>query len=199
MLAGARWLASAASGLRVDPERIGIHGLSYGGLNTMQALTRNSDVFAAGVANAPVFNWLSQKRFDVDSSALEFAHQHIPPAFRALPVGPRSDLAGPRWLDTVLANQLLAWDSSPAAHLHQLRSPLLVIQGDADANVDFQESAGIVAGLRARGLGSLVESMVVPDERHGFARWAAILPAAQRTAAFLQAHLAAGGQAHSAA
>ena len=26
---------------------VGIYGLSYGGLNAMQALTRNSDVFAA--------------------------------------------------------------------------------------------------------------------------------------------------------
>ena len=33
----------------VDAKRIGIHGLSYGGLNAMQALTRNSDLFAAGV------------------------------------------------------------------------------------------------------------------------------------------------------
>ena len=38
-------------------------GLSYGGLNTMQALTRNSDVFAAGVANAPVFNHISSVRY----------------------------------------------------------------------------------------------------------------------------------------
>jgi len=38
----------------VDAKRVGAYGLSYGGLNTMQALSRNSDVFAAGVANAPV-------------------------------------------------------------------------------------------------------------------------------------------------
>ena len=38
----------------VDAKHVGAYGLSYGGLNTMQALSRNSEVFAAGVANAPV-------------------------------------------------------------------------------------------------------------------------------------------------
>ena len=51
-------------------------GLSYGGLNTMQALTRNSDVFAAGVANAPVTTVVGATRFDAttlrcDTGALE--------------------------------------------------------------------------------------------------------------------------------
>ena len=39
----------------------------------MQALSRNSDVFAAGVANAPVFNWVSWGRFDGDSAPFELA------------------------------------------------------------------------------------------------------------------------------
>ena len=38
----------------VDPSRIGIWGLSYGGILTAQALARNSDVFVAGVDMAGV-------------------------------------------------------------------------------------------------------------------------------------------------
>ena len=34
-------------------DSIGIYGLSYGGLNTLQALARDSDKFSVGVANAP--------------------------------------------------------------------------------------------------------------------------------------------------
>ncbi len=41
----------------VDPARVGIWGLSYGGILTAQALARNSDVFAAGVDIAGVHLW----------------------------------------------------------------------------------------------------------------------------------------------
>jgi dipeptidyl-peptidase-4 len=41
----------------VDPSRVGIWGLSYGGVLTSQALARNSDMFAAGVDMAGVHLW----------------------------------------------------------------------------------------------------------------------------------------------
>ncbi|MBI4477713.1 MAG: prolyl oligopeptidase family serine peptidase, partial [Acidobacteria bacterium] len=41
----------------VDPKRIGIWGLSYGGVLTAQALARNSDIFVAGVDLAGVHLW----------------------------------------------------------------------------------------------------------------------------------------------
>jgi dipeptidyl-peptidase-4 len=51
VVAGARYLQSRSD---VDPKRIGIWGLSYGGLLTAQALARNSDIFVAGVDLAGV-------------------------------------------------------------------------------------------------------------------------------------------------
>ena len=51
VLAGAKYLQSRAD---VDPARVGIWGLSYGGLLTAQALARNSDIFVAGVDLAGV-------------------------------------------------------------------------------------------------------------------------------------------------
>jgi len=41
----------------VDPSRVGIWGLSYGGVLTGQALARNSDIFVAGVDMAGVHLW----------------------------------------------------------------------------------------------------------------------------------------------
>jgi dipeptidyl aminopeptidase/acylaminoacyl peptidase len=41
----------------VDPARVGIWGLSYGGVLTAQALARNSDIFVAGVDMAGVHLW----------------------------------------------------------------------------------------------------------------------------------------------
>ena len=46
------------------PPKVGIFGLSYGGLNCLQALSRDPASYAAGVCNAPVFNWVSQLRYD---------------------------------------------------------------------------------------------------------------------------------------
>ena len=51
VVAGAKYLQSRAD---VDPKRVGIWGLSYGGLLTAQALARDSDVFACGVDMAGV-------------------------------------------------------------------------------------------------------------------------------------------------
>jgi dipeptidyl aminopeptidase/acylaminoacyl peptidase len=51
VVAAARYLQGRPD---VDPRRVGIWGLSYGGLLTAQALARNSDIFAAGVDLAGV-------------------------------------------------------------------------------------------------------------------------------------------------
>jgi dipeptidyl aminopeptidase/acylaminoacyl peptidase len=54
VIAAGRYLASRPD---VDPTRVGIWGLSYGGVLTSQALARNSDVFAAGVDMAGGHLW----------------------------------------------------------------------------------------------------------------------------------------------
>lgn len=54
VLAAGKYLETRAD---VDPTRIGIWGLSYGGVLTAQALARNSDIFAAGVDMAGVHLW----------------------------------------------------------------------------------------------------------------------------------------------
>jgi len=51
VLAAGRYLQSRPD---VDPTRVGIWGLSYGGILTAQALARNSDLFVAGVDMAGV-------------------------------------------------------------------------------------------------------------------------------------------------
>jgi dipeptidyl aminopeptidase/acylaminoacyl peptidase len=54
VLAAGKYLQSRPD---VDAKRIGIWGLSYGGILTAQALARNSDIFAAGVDIAGVHLW----------------------------------------------------------------------------------------------------------------------------------------------
>ena len=62
VLAGGKYLQTRAD---VDPNRVGIWGLSYGGVLTAQALARNSDIFKVGVDLAGVHLWGSS--LDPDS------------------------------------------------------------------------------------------------------------------------------------
>jgi dipeptidyl-peptidase-4 len=63
---GAVELADQAAGVKhlismgfVDPDKIGIHGWSYGGFMTLNAMLNASDVFHCGIAGAPVTSWLN--------------------------------------------------------------------------------------------------------------------------------------------
>ena len=70
VLAGGRYLQSRPD---VDAQRVGIWGLSYGGLLTAQALARNSDVFVAGVDMAGVHLWGSS----LDTAAVAYKSSPI--------------------------------------------------------------------------------------------------------------------------
>jgi dipeptidyl-peptidase-4 len=61
VLAAGKYLQTRAD---VDPNRIGIWGLSYGGVLTAQALARNSDIFKVGVDLAGVHLWGSSIEAD---------------------------------------------------------------------------------------------------------------------------------------
>ena len=183
VLSGAKWLQNR----HPSKHGVGIFGLSHGGLNCLQALTRNPEVFAAGVANAPVFNWISQNRYDHESF-LDTEPQWKR-GFHSLPVGPEPNKATPSWLESEVPNsQQLAWASSPASQVKNLTGQLLLIQGDSDDEVAFSESIGLVRALRSLSRTN-VEALVFPDETHGLARYESQLAAAEATASFLEQNL----------
>jgi dipeptidyl-peptidase-4 len=55
-VAGIKYLVSLGF---VDPDRIGIHGWSYGGFMTMNAMLNAPDVYRCGFSGAPVTSWLN--------------------------------------------------------------------------------------------------------------------------------------------
>ena len=159
-----------------DEARIGIKGLSYGGLNVLQAIARDSDLFAAGAANAPVFNWLSVMSGPLlgGPTSTETGGQYLfaggtPTGygFRQLQVGVEGSLEGPGRAAAVEAHTQAAWDASPSGHFEGATSPLLFVHGDGDEDVFFQESVGAVRRLRR--LGIEPEVKIFPDELHGLA------------------------------
>jgi dipeptidyl aminopeptidase/acylaminoacyl peptidase len=120
VVAGGKYLQSRGD---VDPKRVGIWGLSYGGVLTSQALARNSDIFVAGV-----------------------------------------DLAGVHLWGSSLDPNDVSYQSSTIGAIDGWKSPVLLIQGDDDRNVAFQQMTGLVQLLRAHHVH--YELVVYPDDTH---------------------------------
>jgi dipeptidyl aminopeptidase/acylaminoacyl peptidase len=66
-----------------------------------------------------------------------------------------------------------AFESSPMASVRTWRSPVLLIHGDDDRNVDFNETITLANALRQHGV--YFEQLILPDEIHGFLRHASWL------------------------
>jgi dipeptidyl aminopeptidase/acylaminoacyl peptidase len=120
VVAGGKYLQSRPD---VDPNRVGIWGLSYGGVLTGQALARNSDIFKAGV-----------------------------------------DLAGVHLWGSSLDPDAVSYKSSVIGAIDGWKSPVLLVHGDDDRNVAFQQTTGLVQLLRARNV--YYELLVFPDDLH---------------------------------
>jgi dipeptidyl aminopeptidase/acylaminoacyl peptidase len=149
----------------VDPKRIGIWGGSYGGLLTALGLARNSDLFKAGVDYHGVHDW-----------SRSVARQ----------AGARTDRYEKGDLDKAMET---AFKASPDADIGTWTSPVLLIQGDDDRNVRFAETIDLARRLQAKGVD--FEELVIPDEIHGFLRYASWLKADSATAEYLTRKLGA--------
>lgn len=125
----------------VDPAKIGLWGGSYGGYLTAMGLSRSPEIFKAGVDLHGVHDW----------------------AFRAREFSP-----GGGW--GITQNEMeVAYKSSPISDLSKWTAPVLVVHGDDDRNVLFQQSTDLVEKLRDKNVG--VEVLILPDEVHGFLRY----------------------------
>ncbi|HLY18104.1 MAG TPA: prolyl oligopeptidase family serine peptidase [Bryobacteraceae bacterium] len=80
----------------------------------------------------------------------------------------------------------LAFNSSPMADVKDWRSPVLLIHGDDDRNVNFRQTVELVEALRGR---VHVEQLIFPDEIHDFLREAHWLEAYHAAVKFFDAQL----------
>jgi dipeptidyl aminopeptidase/acylaminoacyl peptidase len=150
----------------VDGEKIGLWGGSYGGFLTAMGLARNSDIFKAGVDFHGVHDWsvfLTQEPF--------FGNLSLKP--------PDAEAA-----------VKLAWDSSPDAYVDKWKSPVLLIHGDDDRNVPFNQTVDLVQRLREQHVP--FEQLILPDEIHGFLMWKDWVRAYGATADFFDRTLKRG-------
>ena len=81
----------------------------------------------------------------------------------------------------------LAFQSSPIAYVDTSKSPVLLIQGDDDRNVAFNETIHLAEELRKRNVD--VELLVFPDEVHDFLLHRSWIAAYKATADFFERKL----------
>lgn len=153
----------------VDTARIGIYGGSYGGYLTAMALARDSRLFAAGVDIHGVHNWLGQSE----------------PEFRNL--NDRFEKA-PDYEQALRT----AWHSSPMADVAGWRSPVLIIQGDDDRNVHFNESIDLINRLDRQG--TPYETLMIVDDTHHWMRFSNAVKVYGAAAEFFVRKLGAGAR-----
>lgn len=95
----------------VDPDRIAVWGLSYGGYLTLQTMTQDPTLFRAGINVAGVVDWAT---------------------YGAGYTTPR--------LGTPVENPEIYHESAPIYFMEKLERPLLVLHGTNDRNVQFRDS-----------------------------------------------------------
>jgi dipeptidyl aminopeptidase/acylaminoacyl peptidase len=155
---GAEYKDIAAAGrymqtlANVDPKKIGLWGGSYGGYLTAMGLAHNSDLFAAGVDLHGVHDW---------SAFGEEFPKDAPDRDAALK---------------------LAFQSSPNAAIATWKSPVLLIHGDDDRNVEFSQTVDLLQRLRVQKVH--VEELIYPDEIHDFLMWKSWIKAYRATEEF---------------
>src|ERR1019366_4007530 len=87
-----------------------------------------------------------------------------------------------------------ALESSPMASVKTWRSPVLLIHGDDDRNVNFSETVTLANALRQQGV--YFEQLILPDEIHSFLRHASWLRGYHAAAAFQAAPSGLAGTTH---
>jgi dipeptidyl aminopeptidase/acylaminoacyl peptidase len=145
----------------VDLQRLGKWGASYGGYLTAMALSRAPELFACGVDIHGVYDW-------------NVVIRNFEPTYDPLV---HKDIAK------------RAFESSPTSSVSKWRAPVLVIHGDRDPDVPFSESIRLVEDLRKHNVD--VETLVFPDEPHGFLTHETWVKAMQATAGYFERRLLA--------
>lgn len=151
----------------VDADKIGVMGGSYGGYLTMAAMAF-TDEFKVGVNIFGVTNWVRTLK-------------SIPPYWEAFRKSLYDELGDPETDEERLYN------ISPVFFGHQVKSPVLVVQGANDPRVLQVESDEMVEAIRSAG--TYVDYLLFDDEGHGFSKKANRIEASNKYLAFLDEYL----------
>ena len=103
-----------------------------------------------------------------------------------------SNTTGPVLIKTVEARAIAPAFDVGRKMYGQIRCPVLLIHGDDDRNVPFQQTTDLVEKLRAQNV--VFEELIIPDEIHDLLRWSDWVRSYKATADFFDRKLAATPQ-----
>lgn len=149
----------------VSAKKIGITGGSYGGFMTLMAIGKTPDVWAAAVEEYGIISWLTM---------LQSSDPFLQEYEKSLLGDPEKDKA-------VYEN------TSPLKYIHDVKAPLLVLQGDNDPRVPKEEAEQVVAQLKQDG--KTVDAHYYPNEGHGFEKRENQIDAIHRTVEWFDKYL----------
>jgi dipeptidyl aminopeptidase/acylaminoacyl peptidase len=159
VMAGVDYLV--AQGI-ADPGKLGIGGWSYGGYMSEWAITQTTR-FKAAVCGAGLSNLASEFGTENGSSYDEW--------FYGVPY---ENLDG-------------FMKSSPVKYLKNVRTPTLILQGDADTTDPIGQSQELYRGLKHYGVEA--EMVIYPREPHGLREEKHLVDRLNRIVAWYEAHL----------
>jgi dipeptidyl aminopeptidase/acylaminoacyl peptidase len=143
---GVKWLIDQGI---ADKDRIAIYGGSYGGYATLAGVTYTPDLYNCAIDYVGVSNLFT------------FMNT-IPPYWKPFLAMMHEMVGNPDNPE----DKVLMEAASPALHIDQIKTPLLVVQGANDPRVNINESDQIVKALRERSVD--VPYLVKYNEGHGF-------------------------------
>jgi len=149
-----------------DPDRVAVMGGSAGGWTVLCCMARAGDTFKAGV-----------NLFGV-SDLVKFA--------------PETHRFEAHYLDTLIGPLPESYDRyverSPVNMIDQMKTPLLILQGDSDVVVPPNQSEDVYNALKDR-KDVVVEMKLYPGEGHGWAKCEHTIDQLERVEKFLNHHV----------
>ena len=134
---------------RIDPDRVGIYGGSYGGYAALVGAAFTPEVFRCAVDM-------------VGPSSLITLIESIPEYWKPMIALFHTKVGNPE------TERDFLWERSPLSRVDDITIPLLIAQGKNDPRVTVGEAEQIVAALTEKGIGH--EYLLFEDEGHGLAR-----------------------------
>ncbi len=126
------------TGFGVDIKRLGLHGWSFGGFQTLYTMLTSPDTFACGISAAPPTQWENYNSWYTGAT-----------------------------IGKSVRGKLTMRKYSLIPLAKNLKHPLLMVHGMVDPNVLYQDTVNMYRAFLEAGKESLVDLFLDPEGKHG--------------------------------